>query len=1024
MSAHPALSAAVSVACRRGLIDAVHRQRALVAGAVGLTAASLLGVAHPAFAQAKQPAAEPQNLEEIVVTGSRIRRTTDFDTSNPTTVVDDTFIKNLGIVNVGEAIAQLPSNVSNFRPETTGNSNFFAGSTVANLRGLNPFFGSRTLTLINTRRFVPTNQGDGVDLNFIPSILIDHIDSVTGGASAAYGSGAISGVQNIFLNRRLDGVRLDVDTYQTTEGDGQDNHVAFGFGTAFSDDRGHVVVGAEHEKSDAVACLDRAWCQKGVGFITGGANMPSNVLASDVRNNQISYTGVFNNFVPGATTAQQADAAGTAIVPFNIGQGFPTATGDTATSTFNNVVGGDGISIYQYTNLTAPVDRNVVTGMLTYAFNNKMTMSIDTSWGKVETVNINGGLNDQFSTIQPDNAYVQLNPGLQAAVGPFGALLNKNWTSQTDPHSVFTTDVKRAAIGFDGPFGGSSWTWEAYYQYGKTNREQLVADNRHLNAYLMAMDSVLDASGNPVCRVTRDGFAAAAAVTPGYALADPRIAQGCVPLDPFGNQPIPQAAKDYSFGFLDENLDYKQEVAAFDASGDIWKGMGAGPFQLAAGVEYRTELGHNIGSQNGAPDWVRTDYLIQYGESFSGKVDVTESFLELNTPLLRDKPGARRLEFNTAVRSSRYDNTGLAGTTGESRSHSFDTWKISGIYDPLEWLRFRASRSRDLRAANFRELYYGQLIHAGGAFGYCGPAGTFQADPCDWSLEGNVDLKPESADTKTFGIVITPVSRAKGFQIALDAFDIQIEDAIQQANIRRVLDGCQISNLPEFCALIVPDVPGVYTYDPAANTGIDQIRALSFNGSGYRYKGVDLAASYMLKLSGEGSVDFRLLGTHMGRQEFQPTPGQPFINVVGQTGTSNSFLSDYQPAADWTANLSTTYSRSKASLTGQIRYVSSGVLNYYGVTPGDAGYPLAPPYVTMDTNSVGAYSVMNLSGSYDFDLKGGTQMQVFATINNLTDKDPPIAAGSGFGGNGNGGTNPVFYDAVGRAVRVGLRVSF
>ena len=83
--------------------------------------------------------------------------------------------------------------------------------------------------------------------------------------------------------------------------------------------------------------------------------------------------------------------------------------------------------------------------------------------------------------------------------------------------------------------------------------------------------------------MTRDGFAAAAAVTPSYALADPRIAQGCVPIDPFGNQPIPQAAKDYSFGFLDENLDYKQEVAAFDASGDIWKGMGAGPFQLAAG---------------------------------------------------------------------------------------------------------------------------------------------------------------------------------------------------------------------------------------------------------------------------------------------------------------------------------------------------------------------------------------------------------------------------------------------------------
>ena len=992
----------------------------LVKGAMCIAAASLLGIGHAAFGQQSSSSAQPpQNLEEITVTGSRIRRTTDFDTSNPTTVVDDSFIKNLGIVNVGEAISQLPSNVSTFTPENTGNSNFFAGSTVANLRGLNPFFGSRTLTLINTRRFVPTNQGDGVDLNFIPSILIDHIDSVTGGASAAYGSGAISGVQNIFLNRKLDGALLDVDTYQTSQSDGTDNHAGFAWGTGFSDNKGHIVVGAEHEKSDAIRCLDRAWCQQGNGFITGGDNMPSNVLVSNVRNNQISYTGVFNNFIPGAGTAQQASSDGTTLVPFNIGQGFVNGggTSNTNTVTFNNVIGGDGTSIYNTTNLTAPIDRNVATALFTLALNDKTNMSIDASWGKVKTVNINGALNDQFSTIQPDNAYVALNPGLQPAVGPFGALLNKDWTAQTDPHSVFTTDVKRLAIGFDGAFGDSSWTWEGYYQYGKTNREQLVADNRHLYSYLMAVDSVLDGSGNPVCRVTRDGFAAAAAVSPSYQFADPRIAQGCVPLNPFGDQPIPQAAKDYSFGFLDENLDYKQDVAAFDASGDIWKGMSGGPFQVAAGLEYRTEIGHNIGSQNGAPDWVRTDYLIQYGESFSGKVNVTEAFAELNTPLLKDKPGASRLEFNTAVRTSRYENTGLAGTTGETRTHDFNTWKISGIYDPVPFFRIRASRSRDLRAANFRELYYGQIIHAGGTFGYCGPAGTFQVDPCTWSLEGNVDLKPESADTKTFGIVYTPAARAKGFQLAVDAFDIQITDAIQQANVRRVLDGCQISGLPEFCALLTPDVPGDYS-------SIAFLRALSFNGSGYKYKGADIAASYSVDLKSDGNLNVRLLATHMSEQNFQPTPGQPYINVVGQTGTSNSFLSDYQPAADWTANLMTTYTRNRISVTGQIRYVSSGVMNYYGITPDDPGYPGAAPYVTMSTNSVGSYDVLNVSGSYNFGLKEGTQLQLFAALDNLTDKNPPIAAGAGFFGNANGGTNPVFYDTQGRAYRVGVRLSF
>src|SRR6185369_8234468 len=221
--------------------QAVERSRALALGGGCALALSLLGTGGTAHAQ-DNGAQPPSNLEEITVTGSRIRRTTDFDTSNPVTVVDDQFMRSLGIVNLGDAISQLPSNVSSFRPETTGNSNFFTGSTIANLRGLNPFFGSRTLTLINTRRFVPTNQGDGVDLNFIPSVLIDHVDSVTGGASAAYGSGAIAGVQNIFLKTKLEGGQIVADYQQSERGDADDTHVAAAYGMGFMDDRAHFTV--------------------------------------------------------------------------------------------------------------------------------------------------------------------------------------------------------------------------------------------------------------------------------------------------------------------------------------------------------------------------------------------------------------------------------------------------------------------------------------------------------------------------------------------------------------------------------------------------------------------------------------------------------------------------------------------------------------------------------------------------------------------------------------------------------------
>lgn len=1000
----------------------VSAVRDVLAGSrVALMAAAVPVVGLAGVAAAQQPeqpgAAAPTSLEEITVTGSRIRRTTDFDTPNPTTVLDDAYLRNLGIVNVGDAVQQLPSNVSNFTPNATGNSNFFAGSTIANLRGLNPFFGSRTLTLVNNRRFVPTNQGDGVDLNFIPSILIERIDSVTGGASAAYGSGAISGVQNIFLNRTLDGMRLEADAFATSEGDGDDYHVGIGWGSELLDGRANVVVGYERQETDPVDCRDRDWCREGNGFIPGPVPGPSNVLRSDVRFNQMSYAGVFNNFIPGATSTQQADAAGTGLTTFNIGQGQSTVP-------FNNVVGGDGIALYEHTNLRAPVERDVFTGLFSLDLTDSTRMTIDVMSGSVETTNITGALNDNLQTIRSDNAYVLLNPGLLPALGPFGAALNKDWTSQLDSHSQFTTDVDRIALGFDGNFGDSTWTWNTYYQYGNTQREQLVADNKHLYAYYMAVDSVL-VNGQPVCRVARDGFAAASAVATEYSFADPLIATGCVPINPFGTQPIPTAARNYAFGFLQEDLDYTQQVVAFDASGDISDGIGAGPFQLAAGVEYRTEKGENIGSQAGAPDYVRTDYLIQYGESFSGKVEVTEAFLELNTPLLRERRGAQLLEFNTAVRESEYKNTGLEGTTGEQRSNNFTTWKISGVYDPVEWLRFRSSRSRDSRAANFRELYYGQIIHAGGTFGYCGPAGSFQQDPCDWSLEGNVNLLPEEADTTTFGIVLTPALDNR-LQIAVDYFTIDIEGAIQQANVRRVLDGCQISNLPEFCTLLVPDVPGVYTYNPATNQGIDSLRALSFNGSGYSYKGYDLSTDYTIALRDANSLNLRLIATKMQEQQFQPTPGQPFVDVVGQTGTSNNFLSDYQATAEWVANLYATWTRGPFSLTGQVRYVSSGEMNYYGITPGDAGFATAaPPLVTMDTNHVPSYDVVTLSGTYTFNQDSdGAEFQLFAAVNNLFDETPPIAAGTGFGGSANGGTNAVFFDTLGRTLRLGIRVNF
>jgi hypothetical protein len=174
------------------------------------------------------------------------------------------------------------------------------------------------------------------------------------------------------------------------------------------------------------------------------------------------------------------------------------------------------------------------------------------------------------------------------------------------------------------------------------------------------------------CRVANEAEATAAGVT-----FDPRLADGCVPLNPFGTGAISQAQHDYAFGNLDEQLDYKQTVLAVNSNGELFDGFGAGAITAAVGAEYRIEKGENIAAvPAGTPDYVRTDYLIQYGESFAGKVDVMEGYIETFFPLLKDKPGAKTLDIDVAARYSEYNNKGGFGTTGEERTHDMTTWSL------------------------------------------------------------------------------------------------------------------------------------------------------------------------------------------------------------------------------------------------------------------------------------------------------------------------------------------------------------
>ncbi len=190
-----------------------------------------------------------QANEEIIVTGSRVSQQ-GFDSPQPLTTIDNEQIQNLGIVNTGDVLRTLPQNTPFFTETNVGIGNFNVGAQLANLRGLNPFFGTRTLTLVDTRRVVPSTEGGAVDLTLIPSMLVQRTEVVTGGASAAYGSDAIAGVVNVILDKKLEGFKAQIDYGETSEGDGGDTHASFAWGTGILQQRSRPR-DARHRVSEA-----------------------------------------------------------------------------------------------------------------------------------------------------------------------------------------------------------------------------------------------------------------------------------------------------------------------------------------------------------------------------------------------------------------------------------------------------------------------------------------------------------------------------------------------------------------------------------------------------------------------------------------------------------------------------------------------------------------------------------------------------------------------------------------------------
>ncbi len=942
-------------------------------------------------------------FEEITVTGSRIRRD-DFSNPQPTTVVSGEMIDELGLVNLGDAISLLPSNLVSYSPTTKpgGNESFplnvFNGANLANLRGLNPAYGSRTLTLVDSRRHVPTNQGDGVDLNMIPTVLIDRTEIVTGGASASYGSGAIGGAVNILLDRDLDAAKVQLGIGATEQGSDLDKHYAFGWGTAIGD-AGRLVFGVEGQEMDGIQnCIEtRDWCRRGAqiqvnrNYLTN--DDPNYVYRENVHAN-INDRGVL------PALGLTFDETGKGLLPFQVAGAYN--------------VGGDGEPIWLDTTLRSDVERQVGYASYQHDISDRLSFIVDASAGDVESYTPQDSIDAINVQLRQDNFYLTHLPVNPCAGRPAeSCVISKDFSTQVHAVNDTRTALRRVAVGLTGQFSESSWSWDGYYQYGKSETLQAVYESRHSERFNMALDAVDDGSGVPVCRVTRDGFEA---VYGADSTVDPRLAIGCAPIDIFGLQPFQAAAYDYTHGRILEHTDVRQDMVEFVASGDIADGFGAGSLRAAAGASWRNESIDNPADPT-QPDYIRTDYQSQFGESFAGTVKVWEWFGELDIPV------TERLGLQVAARRSDYENTAGAGTgvEGQSFKYGIDTAKLNGSWRIADGIVLRASQSRDLRAPNFRELYYRKIFPSGSVFGYCSNpwtgdlnqgAYTFTGDPCVVDLRGGLDLSPEKSDTTTVGVVLTPPQ--KDFRLALDYFEIQIEDAITAATTGLPVETCYASRDPFFCSQIEGTLAD--PNDPLGGfTDIVKVTSIALNLRSFETRGVDVSVDWRHSYP-FGALATRFLASRMLEQLVQPSATSPLLrDISGVTGRPGG-STDSQPAAHWMAQWITSFSRRGWQVTTQLRYVSSGLKDQDRLGPGQDGYDVDAAG-SIDDNTMPSSIVLALAGSYDFSVRG-MPFAVFGSVQNALDKEPPLS------GLGIAGTNPVFFDTVGRNYRVGIRASF
>ncbi|HWJ69916.1 MAG TPA: TonB-dependent receptor [Sphingobium sp.] len=916
-----------------------------------------------AEADAAAPGQADAAQDAIVVTGSRIARA-GFTAPTPVTVLGMDRLQNSAASSVGDAIQQLPSVLPTVSATTAGVTIGAGGYRTIDLRGLG---APRTLVLVDGRRFIGSTSQGTVDTNLIPGILVDRVEVVTGGASAAYGSDAVAGVVNFILNKKLDGIRLNFQSGISQAGDDHDVLLSGAAGTSFADGRGHAIFGVEYADNRGVGnCYrepmpNRRFCQEEwqvLSNTTPGVNgYPAYYTTDNVHTGLLAQGGVINS---GPLRGNQFNAAGE-LVPFTYGilQGLFMGGGS---GEYENPFRTAGV-------IKVPVERIATFGHVDFDFTDHLSGFAEASFGRVNVITSGSQIRDTGLVIQRSNPF--LTP---ATVDRMTALdLQTLTVGRAGDDLGFATgdttvETWRATAGLEGRIS-DRLKWDVYYQYGRTDFSQAVSNNRIGANFTRAIDAARDPVTNEiVCRATLS--------------ADPAVraaAQGCVPLNIIGANRFSPEAKAYSFGTALQDTKLEQHVVAANLSGslvDLW----AGPVSFAVGAEHRQD------SISGTTDPIsqKLGFYVSNGTAFTAPaVKVTEGYLEGLVPLLNDAPLARHLELNGAVRYTDYSTSG--GVT---------TWKIGAVYEPVREIRFRGTRSRDIRAPNVSELFspltssFSSILDR--------RTGVNTLTPI--LRGGNADLRPEVADTWTAGVVLQPdFGFLDGLRFSVDYYDIEIRDAIGAIGAQTIANRC-FEGAQEFCQYLVIGPDKV----------IQQATDRFLNVNRLTTRGLDFELDYSVNTAGAGRWSFRGLATRV--LELVTTDSAGSVDRAGQTGVPVSAIPGIP---DWTLDGSLTWDAHPVSVTFQGRYIAQGKYDVTLIGPDEPGYSMTAPN-SINNNIVDSYFIANLS--VRFNVGKDDRFQFYGVVNNLFNRVPPLSPGS------QGYANAVLFDQVLRTFRAGVRM--